>query len=146
MPGQHESSPLRRWTRLMSVETDGFAGPQNSSICSRSGFPTVRQGWYLQNHRMVGVGKDLCGSPSPTPCRSRVTQSRLHSTASRRGWNISREGDSATSLGSLGQGSVTLSVKKFFLMFSWSFLCFSLCPLPLVLSLGTAETSLALSS
>ena len=21
-----------------------------------------------QNHRMVGVGRDLCGSPSPTPC------------------------------------------------------------------------------
>ena len=28
------------------------------------------------------------------PCRSRVTQSRLHRTLSRRGWNISREGDS----------------------------------------------------
>jgi len=33
---------------------------------------------------MVGVGRALCGSPSPTPCPSRVTQSRLHSTASRR--------------------------------------------------------------
>ena len=59
-----------------------------------------------QNHRMVGVGRDLCGSPSPTPCRSRVTQSRLHSTAARRVWNISREGDSTTSLGSLGQCSM----------------------------------------
>ena len=66
-----------------------------------------------QNHRMVGVGRDLCGSPSPTPCPSRVTQSRLHSTAARRGWSISREGDSTTSLGSLGQGSVTLRGKKF---------------------------------
>jgi len=55
---------------------------------------------------MFGVGRDLCGSPIPTPCRSRVTQSRLHSTASRGVWNISREGDSTTSLGSLGQGSV----------------------------------------
>ena len=53
-----------------------------------------------QNHRMVGVGRDLCGSPSPTPCRSRVTHSRLHRTLSRRVWNISREGDSTTSLGS----------------------------------------------
>ena len=34
-----------------------------------------------QNHGTFGVGRDLCGSPSPTPCRSRVTQSRLHSTA-----------------------------------------------------------------
>ena len=33
-----------------------------------------------QNHRMVGVGRDLCGSPSTTPCRSRVTYSRLHRT------------------------------------------------------------------
>ena len=41
------------------------------------------------------VGRDLCGSPSPTPCPSRVTQSRLHSTMSRQVWNISREGDSA---------------------------------------------------
>jgi len=55
---------------------------------------------------MVGVGRALCGSPSPTPCPSRVTQSRVHSTASSRGWNISREGDSPAPLGSLGQGSV----------------------------------------
>jgi len=33
---------------------------------------------------------------------------QLHSTASRRVWNLSREGDSTASLGSLGQGSVTL--------------------------------------
>ena len=54
-----------------------------------------------QHHRMVGVGRDLCGSPSPTPCRSRVAYSRLHRTLSRRVWNISREGDSTTSLGSM---------------------------------------------
>ena len=47
-----------------------------------------------RNHRMVGVGRDLCGSPSPTPCRSRVTYSRLHRTLSRGVLNISREGDS----------------------------------------------------
>jgi len=99
-----------------------------------------------QNHRMVGVGRDLCGSPSPTPCQSRVTHSRLHRTLSRRVLNISREGDSTAPLGSLGQGSVTLRGKKFFLMFSWNFLCFSLCPLPLVLSLGTTGKSLATSS
>jgi len=48
---------------------------------------------------MVGVGRDLCGSPSPAPCRSRVTQSRLHRTLSRWVWNISREEDSTASLG-----------------------------------------------
>ena len=64
------------------------------------------------------------------------------------GWvfNISREGDSTTSLGSLFQCSVTLRGKKFFLVFRRNFLCFSLCPLPLVLSLGTTEKSLAPSS
>ena len=31
-------------------------------------------------------------------------------------------------------------------MYWWNFLCFSLCPLPLVLSLGTTEKSLVLSS
>ena len=28
-----------------------------------------------QNPRMLGAGRALCGSPSPTPCPSRVTQS-----------------------------------------------------------------------
>jgi len=27
----------------------------------------VKHCWAVQNHRMVGVGRDLCGSPSPTP-------------------------------------------------------------------------------
>ena len=81
---------------------------------------------------MAGVGRDLCRSSSPTPCRSRVTYSRLHRTLSRRVLNISREGDSTTSLGSLFQCSITLRGKKFFLMFRRNFLCFSLCPLPLV--------------
>ena len=49
------------------------------------------------------------------PCKSRVTYSRLHRTLSRQVLNISREGDSTTSLGSLFQCSVTLRVKKFFL-------------------------------
>ena len=84
-----------------------------------------------QNHRLVGFGRDLCGSSSPTPCRSRVTYSRLHRTLSRWILNISREGDSTTSLSSLFQCSVTLRGKKFFLMFRRNFLCFSLCPLPL---------------
>jgi len=53
-------------------------------------------------------------------CRSRVTYSRLHRTLSRWVLNISRDGDSTTSLGSLFQCSVTLRGKKFFLMFTES--------------------------
>lgn len=38
---------------------------------------------------------------------------------------------------SLFQCSVTLPVRKFFLLFIWNFSCSSLCPVPLVLLLGT---------
>jgi len=75
---------------------------------------------------------------NPLPKQDHLQQG-LHRTVSRRVLNISREGDSTASLASLGQGSVTLRVKKFFLMFSWNLLGFSLCPLPLVLPLGTTE-------
>ena len=67
------------------------------------------------------------------PCQSRVTYSRLHRTASRRVLNISRDGDSPTPLGNLLQCSITLRGKRFFLMFRWNFLRFSLCPSSLVL-------------
>ena len=48
--------------------------------------------------------------------------------------SISKDGDSTASLGSLCPCSVTLTVKKSFLMFRRTLLCFSLCPWPLVLS------------
>jgi len=50
------------------------------------------------------------------------------------------------SLGNLFQGSVTLRAKNLLVVFSWNFLYFSLCPLPLVLSLGITKKSLAPSS
>jgi len=102
-----------------------------------------------QNHRITawsGLEVTSVGHLVQPSCRSRVTQSRLQRTLSRQVSNISREGDSTTSLGSLGQGSITLRGKKFFLVFRRDFLCFRLCPLPLVLSLGTPDKSLALSS
>ena len=64
-----------------------------------------------QNHRITewweleGTSVGLVVQPI---CQSRVTYSRLHRTLSRWVLNISREGDSTTSLGSLFQCSVTL--------------------------------------
>ena len=93
-----------------------------------------------------GLGGTSVGHLVQPPCWSRVTYSRLHKTLSKQVLNTSRVGDSANSLGSLFQCSVTLRVKKFFLMFRRNFIFFSLCPLSLVLSLGTTEKSLAPSS
>jgi len=95
------------FSRLSSPPAQGqnIVNPNTVQMASAGhrGSAVNTQLMLSQNHRMFGAGRDLCGSPSPTPCQSRVTQSRLHSTASRLGWNISREGDSTTSLGSLGQ-------------------------------------------
>ena len=77
------------------------------------------------------------------PCSSRATWSRLPRTTSRWLLSISKDGNSTTPLGNLCQCSATLAGKKCFLMFRGNLLCFSLCPLPLVLALGTAEKSLA---
>jgi len=61
---------------------------------------------------MFGVGRALCGSSSPTPLPN---QGHLQQ-ASRRVLDISREGDSTASIGSLFPCSVTLRVKKFLLV------------------------------
>jgi len=101
---------------------------------------------HKSHHRItecLGLAGTSVGHPAQLSCRSRVTQSWLHRTLSRQVLNISREGDSTAPLGSLCQGSVTLRVKKFFLVFRRNFPCSSLCPLPLVLSLGTTGKSLA---
>jgi len=99
-----------------------------------------------QNYRTAGVGRELWRPSSPTPL---LKQGHLQQAAQdpvQAGLEYLQRRRLQTSLGSLFQGSVTLRGKKFFLMFRRNFLCFSLCPLLLVVSLGTTEKSLAPSS
>jgi len=108
----------------------------------------IRQITESQNHRMLGVGRDTQRPSSPTPLPKQVHIEQV-------AWDLIQVGfenlqrmrlRSAAPLGSLFQCFITLRGKKFFVMFRSNFLCFSLRPLPLVLSLGTTEKSLAPSS
>ena len=72
------------------------------------------------------------------PCSSRPSRTGCQGM-----FCICKVGSSITSLGNLFQCSVTLTVKQCFPMFRWNLLCFSLCPLPLVLSLDTTKKRLA---
>jgi len=74
---------------------------------------------------------------SNPPCSSRATWSWLLRTVSRRFLDNLMEEDPTASLGDLCRHLVTLTVKEWYLMFRGTFLCSSLCLLPLVLSLGT---------
>lgn len=56
-------------------------------------------------------------------------------------FNMCRYGNSTTSLSNLRQCLSTPTMDKNFLMFRLYIPCFSLCPLPLILSLGTSEES-----
>ena len=95
-----------------------------------------------QNHRIAGVGRDLKRPLSPTPLLKQVFYNKLHRWVSRQALDIFLEGDSITPLGNLFQCSVTLTIKKFFCMFVWNFLCSSFKPLLLVLLLLTTVKSM----
>ena len=99
----------------------------------------------LQNHIIVGLGRDLQRSWSPTPLPKQAPYSRLHRLASRKVFTISREGEFRTSMGSLFQCSITLTEKKFLHILVRSFLCSSLWLFPLVLSPQTTEKRLPIS-
>ena len=153
----HSLSQAQLCFPVWVVRASGLSGTRKESYAAgcmgkkRAGRPFAGDVALVNSayHRITecsGLEVTSVGHPVQPPCRSRVTYSRLHRNSSRRGLNISREGDSTTSPGNLFQGSVTLRGKKFFLMFRRNFLCFSLCPLPLVLSLGSTEKSLAPSS
>jgi len=79
---------------------------------------------------MADVGRDLWRSPCPIPpARAGPPGIRLLA--------VSEDGDYSF----FGHPVAVLGhpQKIFFLMFTWNLLCFSLCPLPPVLSLVTSE-------
>jgi len=83
--------------------------------------------------RLEGTPGDRLGQ---APCSSRVSKSRLTRTTSSQVLSIFKDRHSTTFLGNLFRCSATLTVKKYF----------SLCSFLLVMSLGTTEKTLALSS
>ena len=111
------------WKPFLPPENNALGLVTCQLVCQGTLCCMLNRGSKSTESQNVGGWKGPLG-PRPTPCQSSVPQSRLHRTMSRQVLNISREGDSTTSLGSLCQGSVTLRGKKFFLLFSWNFLCF----------------------
>lgn len=98
------------------------------------------------NHKMADVDEYLWKSSYPSPLlETGVSWSMLFRATISGVLYISKDGNSITSLSNLCCCSANLVARKVFLMFEQNFPCSSLCPLPLVLPLGTTEKSLALS-
>jgi len=76
---------------------------------------------FSQNHKIIGVGRDLLNTSNLL--LKQDPYSRSHSKASRLVLNPHR-GDSTTPLDSLFP-VLTLAIKKFFCMHVWNFLCSS---------------------
>lgn len=95
-----------------------------------------------ENHGMAEVGRDLWRCSGPTPEQAGPRTARLLRATFSQHLSISKDGDSTTSLGSLCQCLITLTVNHFFLMFRWIFLYFNLCHYLFITSLGTTGKSL----
>lgn len=75
------------------------------SSCDTEGDP-CKFTWHLrrsQNPRMSGVGRALESSSSAIPAMEQEHPDEVTQEGVQAGWNVCREGDSTTSLGSLGQ-------------------------------------------
>jgi len=66
------SSPHIETSVTEREESTGRSGAETSGRDA----PLLLKG-KLQNHRIFGVGRDLCGSSSPNPCRSSSPRSAL---------------------------------------------------------------------
>lgn len=99
-----------------------------------------------QNHRGLGVGRNLCRPSSPTRLLEQVPLTRLYRKASRRLLSISRAGRSTSSLRSLFQGSGNPLRKEDFPHASADLSAFHSVPFTLGHLLSSTEKSLAPST
>lgn len=117
---------------------------------SRENIPTLEKlllGLYTesQNHTELQNCRGWKGLERPLslkPLLRQVPYSSSHRKASRWVLNISRDRNSTIFLSSLFQCSVTLTGKKFFLVFALELLVFQFLPLPLILLLPVIKKSL----
>lgn len=86
---------------------------------------------------MAEDGMHLWRPPSPTPCSSRLSHSRLHRMAFSWIFDFSKDKDST---------GLTCLTGKLLQMLKWNFLVSIWCSLPLVLSQGTAEKTVVTCS
>jgi len=144
----HAQAPLNGDTELATTSLGSFQKPQageNQIYLQLLTKPHKFKPLISQNHRMFGVGRDLCGSPSPTPLPKQGHPEQAAQDCVQVGFEYLQRRRLHSLPGQPVPGLRHPQMKKFFLGFIWNFLCFSLCPLPLVLSLGTTGKSLALS-
>lgn len=105
-----------------------FRGVSMLTMCP---FATAESQNHPEQMKWEGTSASHLGH---LPCSSRGSWSRVPRTVSSRLLNISKGGDCTTSLSNLFQCSITLMVKKDFLIFKQDVLYFNLCPLSLVSS------------
>lgn len=98
---------------------------------------------YLITRTEQQVGRDLWRLPCQSPCSKQRQLEEIAQDLSSWVWSIAKDGDSSTSLDNpVPVFNHLYSKKAFFVcLFKWNCLSFSLCPLPLLLSLGSTEES-----
>jgi len=100
---------------------------------------------YTKNHRTVEGKRSLGDCAVQCLCSDESCPERVAQDYVQLGFEFSKARDSTVSLGNLLLCLTNLTVRNVFPVLKWNFLCFSLHPLPLVLSIyntGRARLSL----
>lgn len=101
----------------------------------------LQNGWGWKRSLEVSWTNTACKAGSPEPVAQDCVQKAFECLHR---WRFILLSLWATRSHAQSPSEKVKKVDKCFLTFQWKFLCFSLCPLSLVLSVGTPEKSLAL--